>query len=186
MPDLFAIVAAADAAANPIVAISEQFGLKPQLIVAQMVNFALVAFVLYRFAFRPVMKTLDERQKRIAQGLQDAEDARKQLEDAQARHAAVLREAQVEAQAIVRESQKSARLLLEKQTQEAAAKVEEMLEKGRQASDLERRKMLDEVRGEVARLVVLTSSRVLARELSAEDRARFNTSAAREITNSQN
>ena len=57
-----------------------------------------------------------------------------------------------------------------------------MLVKAQQSIDLEHKKMLAEVRGEIAHLVTLTTSRVLSRELSADEKARYTESATRELT----
>ena len=57
-----------------------------------------------------------------------------------------------------------------------------MIVKAQQAIDLEHKKMLEEARLEVARLVVTTTQQVLAKELSDAERARYNEAATREIT----
>jgi F-type H+-transporting ATPase subunit b len=57
-----------------------------------------------------------------------------------------------------------------------------MITKAQQAIDLEHKKMLEQARTEVARLVVATTQRVLAKELSEAERARYNQAATRELT----
>ena len=57
----------------------------------------------------------------------------------------------------------------------------EIIAKAQQAIELEKKKMLAEARGEIARLVVATAERVLAQQLSEPDRARYNESAARDL-----
>ena len=161
--------------------IAGEFGLNWKLVVAQMVNFAIVAFLLYRFAFKPVLATIEERQKKISDGLQYAEEMKRKLAESEKKHAETIREAQQEAQRILGEARTQAKEYVDNQTAEAAAKVEDMLERGREANELERQKMLSDVRKEVARLVVQTAGRVLDKELDSDEKARLNRSAAMEI-----
>lgn len=158
-----------------------QFGLDLKLIIAQAINFAIVAYLLWRFAYKPVMVTLDERQRKIAEGLQFAEEAKTQLAETEKRQAEVLREANTQAQAILHEARENARQFEDKMKTETASQIEEMRKRADEANELERQKMLGEVRQEIARLVVLTSEKVLQRELGGDEKNRLNESAAREI-----
>ena len=75
------------------------------------------------------------------------------------------------------------RHLADKQQAEATARVADTIAKGQQTIELEHKKMLADARAEIARLVVVTTERVLAKQLSDADRAAYNDSAARELTN---
>lgn len=162
--------------------ITDAFGVNLPAILAQVVSFSVVAFVLWRFAFKPVLATLDERQQKIASGLQYADEMKAKLDAAQAQSTAIINEAQVKATAVVNEARQAAKDFLDKQTQEATQKANDLLTKAQHAIELERRKMLAEARDEIARLVVTTTERVLAKKLSEADRAAYNESAARELT----
>lgn len=159
-----------------------QFGIDWKLIIAQAINFIVVAFLLWRFAFKPVMATLDERQRKIAEGLQFAEEAKTQLAETEKRQAEVLREANVKAQEIFHEARDRAREFEDKMKGETSAQIEDMRKRADEANELERQKMLTEVRQEIARLVVLTSGKVLQRELSTEEKTRLDKTAAEEIS----
>jgi F-type H+-transporting ATPase subunit b len=169
-------------APSAITKITNDFGLQLPLLLAQVVNFLVVAFLLWKFAFKPVMATIEERQQKIDAGLKYAEEMKAKLEAAQQSSAAQIKEAAVKGQQIVAEAQKAAKELAERQQNEAAAKGAEMISKAREAIELEKKKMLAEARTEIARLVVATTQRVLAKELSEQERARFNETAARELT----
>jgi F-type H+-transporting ATPase subunit b len=173
----------AEPAASGISKITQDFGISWPFILAQILNFSIVAFLLWRFAFKPVLATLDERQKKIASGLQYADEMKAKLDAAQQESAATAKRSQVEAAKVIDEARKSAKEFLDKQTQEASAKASEMLVKAQQVIELEKKKMLAEARTEIARLVVATTQKVLAKELSDADRGRYNESAARELNN---
>ncbi len=173
----------APAAAGGISAITKNFGISWPFLLAQILNFSIVAFVLWRFAFKPVLATLDGRQKKISSGLQYADDMKAKLEAVQQESVASAKKAQVEASRIIDEARKSAKEFLEKQTQESAAKAGEILVRAQHVIELEKKKMLAEARTEIARLVVATTQRVLSRELTDGDRDRYSESAARELNN---
>ncbi|MFZ9683260.1 MAG: ATP synthase F0 subunit B, partial [Cephaloticoccus sp.] len=69
----------------------------------------------------------------------------------------------------------------DKQTQEATQKANELIAKAQQAIELERRKTIAEAREEIARLVIATTERVLAKQLTDAERAAYNETAAREL-----
>lgn len=172
---------AVDAENNAIAEIANQFGVSWPTLTAQIINFCLVALVLYHFAVKPVTKALDERQKKIADGLQYAEEMKVQLVEAERERAAKIKEAAEEAQKILSEAREQSKEMIEKKTQEAAAQAEAMIRKASEATELERQKILSDVRKEVARLVVNTTSKVLSRDLTDQEKETFSESATEEL-----
>jgi F-type H+-transporting ATPase subunit b len=166
-----------------ITKITQDFGISVPFILAQILNFSVVAFVLWKFAFKPVLATLDERQQKIASGLKYADDMKAKLEATQQETAAILKKASIEASRIIEEAHKTAKDFLDKQMLEATAKAADVNLKAQQAIELEHKKMLADARTEIARLVVVTTERVLAKKLSDADRASYNDAASRELTN---
>lgn len=166
---------------NKLTMITEKFGVSLPTLIAQMVNFVLVAFVLYKFAVKPIAATLDERQQKIADGLQYAEEMKTQLAEAERERAEKVKQAAIDAQALLTEAREQSKEMIEHKTQEAAAQAEAIIRKASEATELERQKMLSDVRQEVARLVVATSSKVLSRDLSDAEKSTFSESAAKEL-----
>src|ERR1700678_4427451 len=118
---------AAPAGGGIISKITQDFGVSWPFITAQVLNFLIVAFILWKFAFKPVLATLDERQKKIASGLQYADDMKAKLEAVQQESVASAKRAQAEATKIIDEARKAAKEFLDKQTQETAVKANDML-----------------------------------------------------------
>ena len=166
---------------NKLTAITKKFGVTWPTLIAQMINFCLVALVLYKFAVKPVAATLDERQQKIADGLQYAEEMKTQLSEAERERAEKVKQAAIDAQAILAEAREQSKEMIELKTQEASAQAEAIIRKASEATELERQKMLSDVRQEVARLVVATSSKVLSRDLSDSEKQTFSESAAKEL-----
>lgn len=161
--------------------ITGEFGVDWNFFIAQVINFLVVASILWYFAFKPVIKALDERKRKINDGLQFAEEMKVRLAETEKQAADKLREASDEASNIVKEARENASAFVEKQTQDAVHKAEQIVAKAHEAMASERKQMLTEVRQEVAKLVVQTSAKVLDRELSTDEKGRFSESAAKEI-----
>lgn len=159
-----------------------RFGLEPKYIIIQTISFLIVLAVLYKFGIKPTIATMEERAVKIGAGLKYAEEMQAKLAAAQQESAAIVKKSQVEATRIVEDARKTAKDYLDKQTQEAGAKASEILVKAQQAIELEHKKMLADARSEIARLVVTTTERVLAKKLTDADRASYNDAAARELT----
>ncbi|MDP3069704.1 MAG: F0F1 ATP synthase subunit B [Opitutaceae bacterium] len=176
---LFLAAAAQGAEAS----IPERFGLEPKYVVMQVISFLVVLFVLYRFAIKPVTATMEERARKIESGIKHAEEMQAKLAAAQQESAAIVKKANAESVRIVDEARKSAKDYLDKQTQEASVKANDLLAKAQQAIELEHKKMLAAARTEIARLVVTTTERVLAKKLTDADRAAYTDTASRELTN---
>jgi F-type H+-transporting ATPase subunit b len=159
-----------------------RFGVEWPYLTSQIISFAVVAFLLYRFAFKPVLGTLEERQTKIAEGLRYTEEMKAKLADAEKQHAETVRTASIQAQKIVDEARAAAKTVVERETAQAAQKAQDIVSKAEEAIELDRRKMLAEARDEMTRLVITTSSKVLSRELSSDERRRYAESASRELT----
>jgi len=161
--------------------ITGQFGINWPSLLAQILNFCLLAFVLYRFAFKPILATLDQRREKIADGLQYAEEMKIKLADAQRHHAEALKQAAIEAQKILEDARHLAQIQSQKQIEQTVAHTEEMIKKAQKAIELERQNMFEQARLQMKHLVVETTAAVLARELSEHERTAFAESAIKEL-----
>lgn len=180
LPLLLATVEAAHAAAEP--GIAEKFGLDWKYIVIQAVSFLIIFAVLYWFGIKPTIATMEERNRKIGEGLRHAEEMQAKLAAAAQESATIVKGAQQEAQKIVDAARKAAKDFADKQQADALQRAAELIAKAQQATELEHKKMLDQARTEIARLVVATTERVLAKKLSDADRAAYNDTATKELT----
>lgn len=164
-------------------ALLHKFGFEWGYIAMQLLSFAILAYVLYRFAIKPTLSQMDERNRQIEAGLKNAEATAAKLAEANAAAAAQLKVAQVESNKIVDEARKAAKELSERETAAATERANALLKKANEAAELERKKIMAEAQQEIARLVVATTERVLAKKLTDADRAAYNESAAAELAN---
>ena len=162
--------------------IVEKFGVDTPLLIAQAINFVIVAFVIWQFALKKILLTIEEREKKIADSLKNAEKIKLELEATEKQQNETLQEASLEAKKTVATAQEQAKSYIEAQKEEARKQAEEIVEKAKSAMELERQRVLNDARKEIASLVILTTSKVLQRELGDEEKSRFSESAAKEIS----
>lgn len=158
------------------------FGIEGRYIVFQLIGFLIFFAVIYFKLIKPVTGAMEERQAAIDAGIKHAEEMKLKLDAAAQESAAIVKAAQGDASKIIDEVRVSAKAFLEKQTQEATVKAQDLITKAQHSTELEHRKMIAEARGEIARLVVDTTRQVLAKELTDEERARYNDAAAKQLT----
>lgn len=145
-----------------------QIGIDGKLLLAQVVNFLILLFVLHRFAYKPMLVFLEKRTERIEEGLKNAEEAKKRLDEASKGEERILATAREEAKKIVTETREAS----EKRGQELIAeferKAERIVEEAQERAKEEREKMFREAKGEIADLVIATTEKVLRENLDGD------------------
>jgi F-type H+-transporting ATPase subunit b len=149
------------------------FGWNPTLFFSQVFSFCLVAFLLHRFAYKPILTVLEERRQKIAEGLANAEKIKQELASAQVKAQEILSQASAQANKAIEEARAAAAKVQEQETQKAIATASDIIAKARQASEAELVRMKAELRKEVGRLVVATSAKVTGGILTAEQQGRL-------------
>jgi len=157
------------------------FGWNPWLFFSQVISFAIVAFLLSRFAYKPILAVLEERRRRIEEGLLNAEKIKKQLADAEQRYADILAKANAEAQKMIDEARESSAHLAERKQQEAIAAAEQIIAKARETSAIEHDRTMESLKHELGRLVVDTTAKVTGKVLTSEDQQRLQEETARQL-----
>jgi len=158
------------------------FGVDWPHLIAQIISFCIVCFILYRFAYKPILQMLDERRRQIAQSLADAEKIKTELAAAEAHRKELMIQANVEATRFIEEARAGAARLQEKEAQKAIAAAEQILAKAREAAAQDYASMLAELKREVGRLVVQTTAMVTGKVLTPEDQKRLAEETARQLT----
>src|SRR5262245_29042550 len=161
--------------------VADQFGLDLPHFIAQCISFLIVAAVLYKFAYKPVLKVLEERRNRIAEGLASAEKMKQELANAQAKAQEILTQAGAQGAKMIEEARAAAAKVQEQETQKAIAAAKDIVDKARQATEVEHGRMLGELRREMGRLVVATTGKVTGKVLTPQDQERLAADASREL-----
>ncbi len=159
----------------------ETFGFNAWMFLSQVISFAIVALLLRRFAYKPILRVLEERRQRIAEGLLNAEKIKQQLAEAEQRYAEILNNANTAAQKMIEEARESASHVAERKQQEAVAAAEQIVAKAREASAIEHERTMVELKRQLGRLVVDTTAKVTGKVLTADDQRRLQEEASREM-----
>jgi F-type H+-transporting ATPase subunit b len=158
------------------------FGVDWPHLLAQIASFCIVCFLLYRLAYRPVLKMLEARREQIAQGLANAEQIKAELARTEAQRREVMLQADAQAIRIIEEARAAASRLQEEEAQKAIAEAEQIMLKAREAASLDYARMLAGLKREVGRLVVQTAASVTGKVLTPEDQRRLAEETARQLT----
>jgi F-type H+-transporting ATPase subunit b len=160
---------------------AETFGWNFWLFLSQVISFLIVALLLRRFAYKPILAVLEERRRKIEEGQINAEKIRKELAEAEKRYQEIIAKANADAQKMIDEARQSAAHLSERKQQEAITAAEQIIAKAREAAAIEHERTMESLKRELGRLVVDTTAKVTGKVLTQEDQRRLQEEAAREV-----
>ncbi|MCD6149493.1 F0F1 ATP synthase subunit B [bacterium] len=143
-------------------------GINGKLLLAQIVNFFILLYILKRFAYKPILKVLDDRKEKIEKGLQDAEKAKNKLGEMEEKEKKILLTARKEAQKIVDSAEEIAKKNKEEIIIESKSQAEKILSDTEKKIEEEKNKMLGEVKSEMAELVSLATEKVIGEKMDEE------------------
>lgn len=161
---------------------AETFGWNPWLFLSQMISFVIVALLLRRFAYKPILGVLEERRRLIEQSQLNAEKIKQELAAAEQRYAEIVAKGNADAQRMIDQARESASHIAERKQQEAIAAAEQIIEKAREAAAIEHERTMSQLKREVGRLVIDTTTKVTGKVLTADDQRRLEEEAARQIS----
>ena len=151
----------------------QTLGIQWPKLIAQVVNFAIVLFVLWKFAYRPVLAMLELRREKVAESIANADKIKEELAATEAKRLEVLNQANDQANKLIEEARAAAARVQAQETQRAIAMAEQIVAKAREATTQDHAKMLIELKREVGRLVVQTTAAVTGKVLTPEDQRRL-------------
>ncbi|WCJ61175.1 F0F1 ATP synthase subunit B [Fontisphaera persica] len=157
------------------------FGLDWPHFIAQCISFAIVAFLLHRFAYKPVLKMLEERKQRIAESLANAERIKEELAKTEQARQEILAQANAQANRAIEEARAAAAKVLETETQKAIAAANQIIAKANEANAAEIARLRAELKREIGRLAVQAAMQVTGKILTPEDQKRLVEETNREL-----
>jgi F-type H+-transporting ATPase subunit b len=134
---------------------------------AQAIAFAAFIWFTVRFVWPPLLAAIEERQKKIAEGLAAADKGAKSLEEAQVRITALVEDARGQARQILDQAQARANGIVEEARASADQERERIIQSAKAEVDQQVNKARDELRGQVAAIAVAGAEKILAREIDA-------------------
>jgi len=134
-------------------------------IIGQTIAFAVFVWFCMKFVWPPIIKAIEERQKKIADGLSAGERAQKDLEKAQEDIAEQLKEAKQQAAEIIEQAKKRGAKIVEDETQRGHEEREKIVASGHEEVEAERHRARGELRKQVAVLAVTGAQKIIEREI---------------------
>jgi F-type H+-transporting ATPase subunit b len=151
----------------------ETLGVKWPEFIASLINFSIVLFVLWRFAYKPIFEMLATRRQKIADSVANADKIKTELARTEADRQKTLADAGDQANKLIDDARQAAARVRETETQKAIAAAEQIVTKAREAAAQERAQMLAQLKREVGRLVVQTTATVTGKVLTPDDQQRL-------------
>lgn len=144
-------------------------GIDTKILIAQLLNFAILVFVLWRFAYGPILDFLEKRRAKIEEGIDNFKKAEKKLEEISEKERKVLSEARKESIQILDEAKNQAEKNKESILEEAKKLSDEVITKAQFQIKTEKEKAIKEVQIEIGDLVIAVTEKVLEEKLKSED-----------------
>ena len=145
-----------------------KLGIDWRLLIAQAVNFAILLFVLHRFAYRPMLQFLEKRSERIEKGLKDAKIATAKLVEIEKKEKEVLTAAREEARKLLVNAEASAKSRDEARLKQTEEKIGKLLSEAEGKIEEERKKSISEAKAELGSLVLQAVEKVIKEKMDPE------------------
>lgn len=146
-----------------------ELGINASTLITQIITFAVLLVLLRLFAYKPIMRMMDERSKRIKDSLEQAESVKQQSAKAEQELKKQIEQASREGQERIARAVKAGEEVKQKAEEDARKQAEQLLTRARQEIQQERDEAIDGVRREFADLTVLAAGKVIEKSLDKEE-----------------
>ena len=137
------------------------FGVNGKLLAIQVVNFGLLLFILHRYLYKPVLAMVDVRRLKIERGVRAAEQAERELGEAESQKSSILRTATQKGDELIDAAKKHAEIQEHTMMKEAHRKAAHVVSEAERRAAREHEEMIEKAEREVARMAVLAAEKVL-------------------------
>ena len=146
----------------------DKLGIEPKLIIAQLVNFGVIMFVLTKLLYKPILSMLEKRKKKIEEGLELTEKMKTEEEKMEVKKNKMVAETKKEGMAMIEEAKAQAKVEAKQILDAAHVEAEDIVEKGKQQAREQKEQMQKEVQNEAVELAVGMAKRLLSSVMTAE------------------
>ena len=152
---------------NPLIQVT------PGLMIWTIICFLIALYVLKRYAFGPIQKTIDERRDRIRRALDEADEARSEARHLLEEHKKLIGQARGEAEEILSEARQVGQAMQARVKEETEADRQRRMDETKRQIDAETRRALEQIRAEVAELSLVAAEKVTRKSLDDSDQRRL-------------
>jgi F-type H+-transporting ATPase subunit b len=153
----------------------------PGLFIWTILTFLGLLFALKKLAWGPLLEALETRQNAIRKSLDDAQQAKSELERLNAESARIIQQARVEAEGIVSQGRVDGDRLREEIRSKARTEADNIVKNAERQIQLETSRALEQIRREAVDLSVMIASKIIQRNLSREDNERLIDEALKQV-----
>ncbi len=164
-----------------MVVASSLISVTPGLMIWTIVSFVVVLVVLWRFAFGPIQKTIDERRDRIRESIDAADHAREEARQLLEEHRKLIGQAKGDAEEILAEARRIAESMRERVKEETEVERARRIDETRKLIEAETQRALDAIRSEVASLTLEATAKVTGKVLDKADHKRLIEDAIKDL-----
>src|SRR3989344_921656 len=161
--------------------ILEDFGVEPILLLAQVVNFVILLYILKRFLYKPILKVLEERKKKIETSVKQSEEMQKRFDEITKKQTEILDKAKAESEQIIEGAKNEAKILADQIQLNATNAGNETIKRTQQTLEIEKQKMINEAKREIVDVVTSITEKVVQKNLTKGDKERLVRQALTEI-----
>lgn len=133
-----------------------------------LISFLLVLFILGKFAWKPILKSLDERETKIADSIATAEKVKAEMDQLKSDNEKLLQDAREERSKMLREAKDAKEKMIEDAKGQAKTEAEKIIADARQQIENEKNAALIEVKNQIGTLAINVAEKILRKELSKE------------------
>ncbi len=164
----------------------DALGLDIKIFIAQLVNFSILIFVLWRFAYKPVFKILEERRQKIAKGVKDSEKAEERLKEAETEKEEIISSARKEANNIIEEAKGKAELRYQEIVTKAKTDLKIVIEDEKEKIGNERKKAIIEIKKEAVTMIAEALTKIFPEKTDEKTDIAMIEKALSEMNNYEN
>ncbi len=161
--------------------ILDQFGIQPVLLIAQMVNFLIILFVLNKFFYKPIVKMLDARKSKIEESLKNADLISEKLQKTEEKTAEIMEKARTQAQEIISQAKTESQRIYEEAAKESRETGEQILARTRLEIIKEKEAMKQEIEKDTMILISSVVQKVLGKTLKPNEKQNLTQNALNEM-----
>jgi F-type H+-transporting ATPase subunit b len=159
----------------------ESLGIDLKLVIAQLINFGILFWLLSKFAYKPIMNLLEERQKKIEQGLADAAASAKKLADVESKTAKMLESTEKEAGKILADAKVTAKAEADEMIGKATDQAERTLKNAEKDAEAAKNSIVSEAKKELSGVVVMALDKIVGSQLDDEHKKKLSDKAIADL-----
>ncbi len=138
------------------------------LVFWMVLSFGIVLFILKKYAWKPILKSIEDRNSFIKKSLESAEEAKKEMENLQADNESILREAKIERDKLLKEGRDMKESIINSAKQEAQSAKEKIVNEANESIENMKKAAITEINNQIATISVEIAEKLLKEELKDE------------------